>query len=122
MDIIDDSSKATQCQQPSIVHRRNIDQAMCSKNPHHYYGLHYTRRRSSNNAEASTSRGGTTSFYDELMSAKSASKCNSDSGHDTGATYFLIFFHIHLVQLLSSCTWILVSFGGQVLVLPSNVR
>lgn len=83
MDIIDDSSKATQCQQPSIVHRRNIDQAMCSKNPHHYYGLHYTRRRSANNAEASTSRGGTTSFYDELMSAKSASKCNSDSGHDT---------------------------------------
>uniref|UniRef100_M1AD71 Uncharacterized protein n=2 Tax=Solanum tuberosum TaxID=4113 RepID=M1AD71_SOLTU len=122
MDIIDDSSKVTQCQQPSIVHRRNIDQAMCSKNPHHYYGLHYTRRRSANNAEASTSRGGTTPLYDELMSAKPASKCNSGSGHDTGATYFLIFFHIHPVQLLSSCTRILVSFGGQVIVLPSNVR
>lgn len=122
MDIIDDSSNVTQCQQSSIVHRRNIDQAMCSKHPHHYFGLHYTRRRSANNAEASTSRGGTTPFYDEKMPVKPASKCNADSGHDTGATYFLIFFHIHLVQILSSCTRILVSFGGQVLVLPSNVR
>lgn len=83
MDIIDDSSKVTQCQQSSIVHRRNVDQAMCSKHPHHYYGLHYTRRRSANNAEASTSRGGTTPFCDVKMPVKPASKCNSDSGHDT---------------------------------------
>lgn len=83
MDIIDDSSKVTQCQQSSIVHRRNIDQAMCYKHPCNYYGLYYSRRRTANNAEASTSRGGTTPFHDEKMYVKPASKCNSDSGHDT---------------------------------------
>ncbi|MCD7463661.1 hypothetical protein HAX54_051102 [Datura stramonium] len=80
---IDDTSKLTQSQQSSIIHRRNIDQAICSKHPPHYYGLHYTRRRSANNAGASTSHGGTTPFYDGKMSLKPASKCNSDSGHDT---------------------------------------
>ncbi|CAN4094609.1 unnamed protein product [Withania somnifera] len=83
MDIIDDSSKVAQCQQSSIVHRRNIDQAMCYKHPCNYYGRYYSRRRTANNAEASTSLGGTTPFHDEKMSVKPANKCNSDSGHDT---------------------------------------
>ncbi|KAM3321370.1 putative protein isoform X1 [Capsicum chacoense] len=83
MDIVDDSSKVTQCQQSSIVHRRNIDQAMCSKHPRRYFGLHYTRRRSATNAEGSTSRGGTTPFCDVKRSLTPASKCNSVSGHDT---------------------------------------
>ncbi|PHU08287.1 hypothetical protein BC332_24776 [Capsicum chinense] len=82
MDIVDDSSKVTQCQQSSIVHRRNIDQAMCSKHPRRYFGLHYTRRRSAINAEGSTSRGGTTPFCDVKRSLTPASKCNSVSGHD----------------------------------------
>ncbi|XP_059276564.1 uncharacterized protein LOC132030823 isoform X1 [Lycium ferocissimum] len=83
MDIIDDTSKVMQCQQSSIVDHRNIDQAMCSKHHRNYYGLHYSRRRSADNAEASTSRGGTAPFCDGKLSLKLASICNSDSGHDT---------------------------------------
>ncbi|XP_016540201.2 uncharacterized protein LOC107840796 isoform X2 [Capsicum annuum] len=58
-------------------------QAMCSKHPRRYFGLHYTRRRSATNAEGSTSRGGTTPFCDVKRSLTPASKCNSVSGHDT---------------------------------------
>lgn len=80
--------KVTQGQQSSIVHRRNIDILKSLRHPRHY-GRHYSRRRSAANAEASTSHGGHTPSYAEKLSLKMASKCYSDSGHDTGAPYFL---------------------------------
>ncbi|XP_009790367.1 uncharacterized protein [Nicotiana sylvestris] len=81
-DIVDGPVKVTQGQQSSIVHRRNIDILKSLRHPRHY-GRHYSRRRSAANAEASTSHGGHTPSYDEKLSLKMASKCYSDSGHDT---------------------------------------
>ncbi|KAL3331869.1 hypothetical protein AABB24_032474 [Solanum stoloniferum] len=81
-DIMDGPVKVTQGQQSSIVHRRNIDLLKSLRHPRHY-GRHYSRRRSASNAEASASHGGYTPSYDDKWSLKMASKCSTDSGHDT---------------------------------------
>ncbi|MCD7457035.1 hypothetical protein HAX54_033952 [Datura stramonium] len=81
-DIMDGPVKVTQGQQSSIVHRRNIDLLKSLRHPRHF-GRHYSRRRSASNAEGSTSQAGYMPSYDEKLSLKMASKCYTDSGHDT---------------------------------------
>lgn len=103
-DIMDGPVKVTQGQQSSIVHRRNIDLLKSLRHPRHY-GRHYSRRRSASNAEASASHGGYTPSYDEKWSLKMASKCSTDSGHDTGAPYVL---YLNLIRNHLKIPWRLV--------------
>lgn len=112
-DIMDGPVKVTQGQQSSIVHRRNIDLLKSLRHPRHY-GRHYSRRRSASNAEASASHGGYTPSYDEKWSIKMASKCSTDSGHDTGSPYVLYSrlnsfnsFNVNLIRNHLKIAWLL---------------
>ncbi|KAA8522961.1 hypothetical protein F0562_009384 [Nyssa sinensis] len=78
MDIMDNSEELSNAQQ-----HHNLSHAILLKHPRHYYGRQYSRRKSANNPDASTSHGKSTPLHDEKLSFKLAIQCNSNSGGHT---------------------------------------
>lgn len=65
-------------------HHQNLGRSIFLKRSRHYYGHQYSRRNSSNHANASSSRGkGIISSYDDKLPFKLASQPNSQSKQHT---------------------------------------
>lgn len=99
----DDSVKVTKGPQVSADHHHNISRAISLRHHRQFYGRHYSRRNSTNNAEASTSHDKAAPSYDEKTSFKLASKYRLDSG--SGDHSGMHNYHLPSVGFFVSCSY-----------------
>lgn len=77
LDIADSSMKLQNAHHPSAAnHHQSLSHSMFLKRSRHHYAHQYSRRGSSNLANATTSRGKGTSLRDDKLPFKFATQCN----------------------------------------------
>lgn len=92
LDIADSSMKLQNTHHPSAAnHHQSLSHSMFLKRSRHHYAHQYSRRGSSNLANATTSRGKGTSLRDDKLPFKFATQCNPVLGRHSGSTIICMF-------------------------------